>query len=70
MSGPMIALDKQTGVRLVRFRETWRRIFSKIMLKLTCLEATMTCQDDYPCDALKAELTAQSTGFKLFGTKS
>ena len=35
MSGRLIALDKQTGVRPVGVGEMWRHIFSKIVLKVT-----------------------------------
>ena len=54
MSGLLIALDKQYGVCPVGVGETWRRIFDKIMLKVTGPEATMVCQDDQTCSGLKA----------------
>ena len=54
MSIRLIALDKQLGVRMVGVRETWRRLFTNIVLKVTRLEATMACQDDQLCDGLKA----------------
>ena len=46
MSGWLIALDKQPGVRPVGVGETWRRLFANIVLKVTGPEATMKCQDD------------------------
>ena len=37
----------------VEVGETWRRIFSKIMLKITGPEATMACQHDQLCAGIK-----------------
>ena len=54
MSGHLIALDKNPGVRPVGVGETWRSLFSKIVLKVTVPEATMACQDDHMCAILKA----------------
>ena len=54
MSGWMVALDKQPGVRPVGVGETWRRIFANIVLKVMGTEATMVCQDDQLCAGLKA----------------
>ena len=53
MSSRLVLLDKQTGVRPVGVRETWRHIFSKIVIKVTGPEATMTCQHDQLCSGLK-----------------
>ena len=53
MSGHLITLDKQTGVRQVGVGETWRRIFSEIMLNVTGPQASMECQDDQLCAILK-----------------
>ena len=41
MSGWMIAIDKQPGVRPVGIGETWRLLLGKIVLKVTGPEATM-----------------------------
>ena len=49
MSGRLIALDKYPGMGLVGVGETWWRFFSKIVLKVTVLEATMACQDNRIC---------------------
>ena len=54
MSGRLIALYKQPGVRPVGVGETWWRIFSKIVLKVAVPEATMTCQYDHLCAVIKA----------------
>ena len=42
----LIALEEQPGVRPVVVGETWRRIFPKIVFKVTGPEATMEYQDD------------------------
>ena len=54
MSGRLIALDKQPGIWPVGVGETLRRIFAKIVLKVTGPETTMACQDDQLCAELKA----------------
>ena len=54
MSRRLIALAKHTGVRPVGVEETWRRLFSKIVLKFTGPEATMACQDEQLCAGLEA----------------
>ena len=54
MSVRQIALDKHPGVRPVGIRETWWRLFSNIVLKVTGLESTMSCQYEQLCAGLKA----------------
>ena len=54
MSGQMIAIKKQPIIRLVDVGETWRRLFSKLILKVAGPEATMACQDDQLCAGPKA----------------
>ena len=54
MSGRLIVLDKQPGVRPVGIGETWSRLFAKIVIKATGPEATMACQDNQLCAGLKA----------------
>ena len=54
ISGQMIALDKQPCVHRVGVGETWRRLFAKIVLKVTGPEATMAYHDDQICAGLKA----------------
>ena len=54
MSGRLITLEKQPGILPVGVGETWRRLFAKIVLKVTGLEATMACQDDHMCAVVKA----------------
>ena len=54
MSGRLITLDKQPGIRPVGVVETWRHIFEKIVIKVTVLESTMACQDDQLCAGIKA----------------
>ena len=49
-----IALDKQPSVCPVGISETWRRLFAKCVLKVSVPKGTNACQDDHPCDRLKA----------------
>ena len=53
MSGRLIVIDKQPGIRPVGVGETWRCLFAKIVIKVTGPEVTMKCQDDHMCDGLK-----------------
>ena len=62
MSGRLIVLEKHPSVRPVRVGETWRRLFSKIMLKVTVPEATMAYQDDQLCAGLKAGINGAVYG--------
>ena len=43
MSGRLIALDKQPGIRPVVLGETWRRIMEKCLLRLEGPEAKESC---------------------------
>ena len=43
ISGRLIALDKQTGVKLVRVVETWRRLMSKFILRVIGQEGKAAC---------------------------
>ena len=43
MSIRLIALDKQPGLRPVRVVETWRRLMTKCILRVTGKEANVTC---------------------------
>ena len=52
VSGLLIPLEKNTGVLPVDVGETWRRLFSKCVLKVTGTKSTNACQDDQ----LQAEL--------------
>ena len=53
MSDLLIALVKNPGILLAGFKETWRRIFERIVIKFTGPEATMACQDEHMCNILK-----------------
>ena len=70
MYGHLIALHKQTGVHLVGVGETWRRLFVKVLVRVTGPEAASACKDEQMCAYSKRELTAHSTGLKLFVTLS
>ena len=43
MSGRLIALDKQPGIRPVGVGETWRRLMAKCLLWVTGQEAKASC---------------------------
>ena len=43
MSGRMIALDKQPGIRPVGVGETWRRMMEKCLLRVAGPEAKAAC---------------------------
>ena len=64
MYGRMIALDKQPGVRHEGIWETLRRIFAKIVLKVTIPESTMACQYDQLCARLKARIDGAIHGIQ------
>ena len=70
MSVRMIALDKQAGVHPVGVGETRRRIFSKIVLKVTGPEATLAFQDDQMCDRLKSGIDGAVHGVQTFWDKN
>ena len=54
MSGRLIALEKNPGIRPVGIRETWRWIFDKCVLRVTGPESTNTCKYEHICYGLKA----------------
>ena len=70
MLGRLIVLDKQPGVRLVGIGETWWRIFSKIVLNVTGLKATMACQDEQPCAGLRAIIDGAVHGVQALWAKN
>ena len=43
MSGRLIALDKQPGIRPVGVGETWRRLMAKCLLKVAVHEVKVAC---------------------------
>ena len=49
MSGHLIVIDKQAKICPVCAIETWRRLFTKCVLKATVPEPTNTCQDYQIC---------------------
>ena len=46
MSGRMITLDKQPGVRLVGVGETWQWLMEKCLLQVTWKEAKAACRTE------------------------
>ena len=43
MSGRLIVLDKQPGIRPVRVGETWRRMMAKCLLRVAGQESKAAC---------------------------
>ena len=70
MSGRLIVLDKQPGIRLFVVGETWWCLFSKIVLKVTGTEATMSCQDDQLCARLKEGIDSAIHGVQALWYKN
>ena len=64
MSGRQIALDKQPDIRPDGVKEIWRRLFAKIVLKVTGPDSTMACQDDHLCAGLKAGINGAIHGVR------
>ena len=62
MSGQIIAIDKNPGVRPVGVKETLQRLFAKIVLKVKGTEATKACQDDQMFSRLKAGINNAING--------
>ena len=54
MSGRLIALDKQPGIRLVGVGETWRRLIVKCLLKVAGPEAKAVCGTTHLAGGLEA----------------
>ena len=54
MSGRMIALDKQPGIRPVGVGETWRRLMAKCLLKVAGPEAKSACSTTQLVGGLEA----------------
>ena len=56
MSGHIISLNKQPGVRPFGIGEMWCRLFAKCVLKVTGFELTHACTDGQLCAGSKAEI--------------
>ena len=56
MSGRMIALDKQPGIRPVGVGETWRRLMAKCLLKVVGPEAKSACGTTQLASSLEARI--------------
>ena len=69
MSGHLLALEKQPGVRTVGGGETWRHLFANIVLKVTVPEAIMACQDDHMFARIKAGIYGAIHGVQALWDK-
>ena len=56
MSGRLIALDKQPGIRPVGVGETWRRLMAKCLLKVAGPEAKSACGTTQLAGGLEARI--------------
>jgi hypothetical protein len=54
MAARLVALDKQPGVHPVGIGEVWRRLFSKVLLKVVGSQATAACGNYNLCAGLPA----------------
>ena len=54
MSGRLIALDKQPGIRLVGLGETWRRRMARCLLRVAGQEAKAACGTTQLTGGMKA----------------
>ena len=71
MSGRLIAPEKHPDARPVRVGETWRRLFDKIVLRVTRLEPNSTCQYEQICAGLKSGIDGIVHGAQyIWDTKS
>ena len=71
MYGRPILLDKHPGVCPVGVGESWRRFFSKCVLRVTGPEATNMCQGCQLCAEIKAIIGGTVNGLQaIWDTKS
>ena len=70
MSGCLIALYKQPGVRPVGVGEMWWHIFVKIVLNIAGLEETMSCQYDQLCAGIKVGIDGTIHGVQALWEKN
>ena len=61
MSGWLIALDKQPGIRPVGVGETWRRLMAKCLLQVTTQEAKAACRTDQLTRGVEAGIEVTPT---------
>ena len=54
MSGRLITLDKQPGIRPVRIGKTWRRLMAKCLLQVTGQEAKDACGTEQVAGSVEA----------------
>ena len=62
MSGHLIELEKRPGVHPVGVGETWRRLSSKFVLRVTGPEATNVCQYEQLCAGLNVVIERDVNG--------
>ena len=70
MYGGLIAINKHPDISPVIVVETWKRHFSKCVLKVRVPEATIVYQYDQICDRLKAVIDGTVHGVQaIWDTK-
>ena len=66
MSGRLIALDKQSGIRLVGVGETWRRLMAKYLIKAAGPEAKAACGTTHLAGSLEAGIEGAIHTMRVF----
>ena len=66
MSGRLIALDKQPGIRPVGVGETWRRMMVKFILRVAGLEAKRACGTTQLAGGLEAGIEGNIHAMRVF----
>ena len=65
MSGRLIALDKQPGIRPVGVGETWRRLMAKCLLKVAGPQAKGACGTTQLAGGLEARIEGATHVMRL-----
>ena len=66
MSGQLIALDKQPGIRPVGVGETWRRMMAKCLLRVAGPEAKAACRTTQLVGGVEAGIEGTIHAMRIF----
>ena len=67
MSGRLVAIDKNPGIRPIGVGETWQRLITKVNLKVTGEGAVLSCGDKQLCAGLPAGIEGAVHGARSTG---